>query len=40
MWKINKYMDKESRLMITRGERGWRWAKVVKGHICMMMDKN
>ena len=24
MWKINKHMDKENRLMVTRREGGWR----------------
>lgn len=24
MWMINKYMDKQNRSVVTRGEEGWR----------------
>ena len=40
MWKINRHMDKENRLVVTRGERGGRRAKEVNGHIFMVTDKN
>ena len=33
-------MDKENRLGVTRGEGGGRRVKGVKGHICVMTDKN
>ena len=33
----NKYVDKENRLVVTRGAGGWGWAKGIKGHICMLM---
>ena len=33
-------MDAENRLVVTRGEGGWGWAKRVKGHIYMVMHKN
>ena len=40
MWKVNKLIDNKNRLVVTRGEGdGWR-AKGVKGHICMVTDKN
>lgn len=40
MWKKNKHMDKENRLVVTRGERGWGRVIGVKGHIRMVTDKN
>ena len=40
MSKMNKHMDKENRLLVTRGDRGGGRAKGVKGHIRMAMDKN
>ena len=40
MWKINKHIDKESRLVVTRGKEGGGRAKVVKGHMCKATDKN
>ena len=40
MWKINKHIDKENRLVVTKGEEGGRRVKEVKGHISMVMDKN
>ena len=37
---INKQMDKENSLVVTRGEVvGGQWTKEVKGHICMVKDK-
>ena len=38
--KINKNIDKENRLVVTRGEGGGRRAKGLQGHICMVMDGN
>ena len=38
MWQINT--DKENRLVVIRGGRGGGKAKRVKGHICMVTDKN
>ena len=40
MWKINKYIDAENRLVVTRGVRGEGRTKRVKGHVCMVTDKN
>ena len=40
MWKINKHIDKENRLVFTRGEGSGGRAKGLKGHIYMMTDKN
>ena len=40
MWKINKHMDKENRLVLTRGEGVGGRAKGVKRNICMVMDGN
>ena len=31
MWKINKYVNKENRLVVTRGEGGWGVGKKGKG---------
>ena len=35
-----KHMEKEDRLVITRGDGGVGRAKGIKGHICMVTDKN
>ena len=40
MWKINKHIDTENRLVVTRQEGGGGRAKGVKGHTCMVMDRN
>ena len=40
MWKINKHIDMENRLVVTRWERIREKEKGVKGHICMVMDAN
>ena len=40
IWKKNKHMDKENRLVVTRREGGWGVGIRVKGHIYMVMDKN
>ena len=37
---MNKRIDKENKLVVTRGEGGEGRAKVIKGHICMAVDKN
>ena len=39
MWKINKHMDKENRLVVTRGEGGWEMGIGVMGHIYMVTKK-
>ena len=33
-------MDKENRLVFTRGEGGGGRAKGIKGHICMVTDRS
>ena len=33
-------MDKESRLVVSRGERGGERMKGIKGHVNMVMDRN
>ena len=40
MWKINKHIDKEKGLVVTRGKGGRGKAKGVKGHIHMVTDRN
>ena len=40
MWKINKHIDKENYLVVTRGKGGRGWAQRVKGHTCKMTDNN
>ena len=40
MWKINKLMDKENRLVVTRGEAGCRVGIRVKGHIYIWLLTN
>ena len=40
MWKINKHMDKENSLVVTRGKGVGRWARGVKGHIYTVTDNN
>ena len=39
MWKINKHTDKENRLVVSRGEGGWRVGTKIKGRIGMVTDK-
>ena len=39
MWKINKHIDKENRLVVTRGEDGGERGRGGKGHIRVVMDK-
>ena len=38
MWKVNKHIDVENRLVVTKGERGKGSAKGVKRHICVVED--
>lgn len=33
----NKFIDTENRLVVTREEGGWRWAKWMKGVNCMVV---
>ena len=33
-------MNKENRLVVTRGEGGWEWEKGVQVHMRTVMDKN
>ena len=40
MWKINKHMDKENRLVVTRGDGGWGEVQRGKGAHCMVRDEN
>lgn len=40
IWKINKHVDTEDRLMDTKGERNGGREKQVKGHRCMVTDGN
>ena len=40
MWKINKHIDKENRLVVTRREGAGGRAKGVKEHKCMVMNGN
>ena len=35
VWKINKHMDKENKLVVTRGKGVGGWRKGVKGNICL-----
>ena len=39
MWKMNKHMDKENRLVATQKKVGGAWAQRVKGHTYKMTDK-
>ena len=39
MWNINKLMDKENNLVVTRGNGDGGWAQGVKGHTYMVSDK-
>ena len=39
MWKINKDVDEENGLVVTRGEGGRRLAKGVEGNIYTVKDK-
>ena len=38
--KKQKLTDTENRLVVTRVEEGWGWAKWVKGVNCMVTDGN
>ncbi len=40
MWKVNKHIDAQNRLVVTKGEEGGGRPKGVKGHIYMVTDGN
>ena len=40
VWKINKHMDKQNGLVVIRGEGGGKRENGVKGHVCVVTEKN